>query len=110
MSKLLPNIKAFLEVDVKAIRQVQPVVRKDLSRGIKVRSGSIVFGDKKIPGHSFNKEVTDIFNSSKGNTGFKNKKVNTDLPDDEVNTGNNINSLKKVTRCHKKTCVYGDRV
>ena len=46
--------------------------------------------------------MTDIFDSSKDNTGFKNKEVNTDLPDDKVNTCNKISSLKKVTTCHKE--------
>ena len=52
MSKLLPSMKAFLEVDVKAIREVQAVVRNYLSRGIKVRSISIVSEDKIFSGDS----------------------------------------------------------
>ena len=53
MSKLLPNIKAFLEVDIKAIRDIQSVVRKELSRGIKVRIESIESVDKNIYGGRF---------------------------------------------------------
>ena len=86
----MPDIKAFLEVGVKSLRGVQSVVLKELGRGIKVRSGSIVSTDKNISGHRGDKEVTDIFKSSKGNTGFKKKEVNTDLLYDEVNVGMNI--------------------
>ena len=98
MSKLLSDIKAFLEVDVKAIRDVQSVVQKELSKGIKVRIRNITSADKNISGRNFDKEVTDIFDSSKDNTVFKNKEVNTDLFDDQVILCIKISSLKNVTR------------
>ena len=90
MSKLLTDIKSFLEVDVKAIRDVQSVVRNELSRGIKVRIESIESVDKNTSGGRFDKNMADIFNSSKDNTGFKNKEVNGDLCQDKLNICNNI--------------------
>ena len=64
MSNLLPSISAFLEVDSKAIRELQEVIRKDLSRGIKLSSGSIVTKDKKNVGESDDIEAIDLYNSS----------------------------------------------
>ena len=73
MSNCLPSISAFLEVDSRAIKEIQEVIRKDLSRGIKVSSERIVTKDKKNIGKSEDVEVIDLYNSSAGNQGFKNK-------------------------------------